>query len=383
MRSRNAALVAYAFIAPWLVALVTFIGYPFLASLYFSLCDYAPLKTPLFVGLANYAELGRDVVFLRSMTTTVIFAAVALPLGVVLAVVLSLFLSANVGGQSFYRAAYYLPHLIPSVVVAILWMWMFNPQFGILNVALAPFGKVLSWLLTPFAAISLPVPGWALLIAVLATFALWRYLSLRAKGAAAAHSRMLRGAAHGALVCFVGSALAAACVWITPTDLEKVKSPGWLTDANPFPSNLSVAPSWALWALIYMSMWNVGQMAVIYLAKLQDIPAELYEAAELDGASYLEKTWNITIPMLSPVILFNVIMGIIGVFQIFTEPYIMTGGGPEDKTRFVAMFIYDQAFLYQRLGYGSAVAWVLFLVIAGLTLLALRISRGHVFYAGR
>jgi multiple sugar transport system permease protein len=124
-------------------------------------------------------------------------------------------------------------------------------------------------------------------------------------------------------------------------------------------------------------------MAVIYLAKLQDVPVELYEAADIDGANWLSKTWHITIPMISPVILFNVVMAIIGTFQVFAEPYIMTNGGPEDKTRFVAMFVYDQAFLYQRVGYASAVAWVLFVIIVVLTILAFRMSRRHVYYAGR
>jgi multiple sugar transport system permease protein len=138
-----------------------------------------------------------------------------------------------------------------------------------------------------------------------------------------------------------------------------------------------------MWALIIMSMWGVGQMAVIYLAKLQDVPAELYEAAEIDGANWWGKIWHVTVPLISPVILFNVVMAIIGTFQIFAEPYIMTGGGPEDKTRFVAMFIYDQAFQYHRLGYASAVAWVMFLLIVVLTLLTFRVSRKHVHYFGR
>ena len=130
-------------------------------------------------------------------------------------------------------------------------------------------------------------------------------------------------------------------------------------------------------------MWGVGQMAVIYLAKLQDVPVELYEAAEIDGAGWWRKTRSVTIPLISPVILFNVVMSIIGAFQVFAAPYIMTQGGPEDKTRFVAMFVYDQAFQYHRLGYASAVAAVLFLIIVALTLLAFRLSKRHVHYAAR
>ena len=376
-------ITGYAFMAPWLAALIFLIGYPFVASMYFSTCDYSPLKEPLFVGVDNYTELMQDTVFRQSMLVTIAFAVVAIPLGVLLALTLALFLNTRIRGVSFYRVIYYLPHLVPSVVVAILWMWMFNPQFGILNVVLAPFGKAAAYLLTPFALINPPVPGWLGLVAVIVIFAAWwKTRSLSQDYLRAGHERFKRASTVLAIV-FVAAVLFALTTWLNPIDIRKIQSPGWLTDGNPFPSGLSFAPSWALWALIYMSMWGVGQMAIIYLAKLQDVPVELYEAADLDGANWWQKTWHITLPMISPVILFNVIMGIIGAFQVFTEPYIMTGGGPEDRTRFVAMFIYDQAFEYQRLGYASAVAWVLFLVIVGLTMLALRISRERVYYAGK
>ena len=382
-RATRRALAGYGFVAPWLVALVFFIGYPFASSLYFSACEYPPMRGPLFVGAENYAELARDTVFRESMLVTIVFAVVAIPLGVVLALTLAIMLNSRIRGQSVYRVIYYLPHLVPSVAVAILWMWMFNPSFGILNVVLAPFGWAAAKVLGVFAKWSPPVSGFGVLVGIVAYALVWRWLRRKA-----GDSRRRKGPGLAAMLRISGAVLAmlavfALFVWIGPEDVKKVASPGWLTDANPFPSGLSVAPSWALWALVYMSMWGVGQMAVIYLAKLQDVPVELYEAADLDGANWWQKTRNITIPMISPVILFNVVMGIIGAFQVFTEPYIMTGGGPEDRTRFVAMFIYDQAFQYQRLGYASAVAWVLFLVIVALTMLAIRISRERVYYAAR
>lgn len=381
-RSTHRTLVGYAFITPWLVALLFFIGYPFVASLFFSACEYPPLRGPLFVGFENYQELARDAVFRESMLVTIVFAAVAIPLGVVLALTLALFLNSRIRGRSIYRVVFYLPHLVPSVVVAILWMWMFNPQFGILNLVLTPFGKAAAFLLRPFAALRPGVHGIAGLLLVAGTFAAWRWFRKKASDP----RREVRAFAIASRVCgvlFAAAVLFALAVWLEPVDIRKMQSPGWLTDGNPFPSGLSIAPSWALWAIIYMSLWGVGQMAIIYLAKLQDVPVELYEAADLDGANWWQKTRHVTLPMISPVILFNVVMGIIGAFQVFTEPYIMTGGGPEDRTRFVAMFIYDQAFQYQRLGYASAVAWVLFLIIVVLTLLALRLSRERVYYAGR
>jgi ABC-type sugar transport system permease subunit len=394
--SQRETIKGYAFVAPWLMALVFLIGYPFLASLYFSTCEYPPLRGPLFVGAENYAELAQDSVFQQSMLVTIVYAVIAIPLGVVLALTLAMLLNARIRGRSIYRVIYYLPHLVPTVVVAILWMWMFNPQFGILNVVLAPFAKVAAFLLRPFAAIDPGMGGGMALILVIHMYVLWRWL---ARKLAAPHTEPLvkiRGwivarpseerlllASRIALGVFVAAVALGLAAWLKPVDLDKMRSPGWLTDASPFPSGISGGPSWALWALIYMSMWGVGQMAVIYLAKLQDVPAELYEAADLDGANWWQKTRHVTIPMISPVILFNIVMGIIGAFQVFAEPYIMTRGGPEDKTRFVAMFIYDQAFQYQRLGYASAVAWVLFLVIVALTMLALRLSRERVYYAAR
>jgi ABC-type sugar transport system permease subunit len=385
-RSTISTLTGYAFVAPWAFALVVLIGYPFAASFYFSLCDYPPLQRPAFVGLDNYAELALDPAFRGSMLVTLVFALVAIPLGVVLALALAMLLNSRIRGRSIYRVLYYLPHLVPSVVVAILWMWMFNPEFGILNVMLKPFGRGLALLLTPFAAWHPPLPSWAPLVAMIGSLAAWRRLRRAAERTprdARDAGSSLRWPARTAGAAFAASVLLALAVWVQPEDLRKIQSPGWLTDATPFPSGLAWAPPWALWALVYMSLWGVGQMAVIYLAKLQDVPAELLEAAELDGAGAWRKTVHILVPMISPVILFNVVMAIIGAFQVFAEPYIMTGGGPEDRTRFIAMFIYSQAFLYQRLGYASAVAWVLFVVIVGLTLLALRIGRDRVYYAAR
>lgn len=140
----------------------------------------------------------------------------------------------------------------------------------------------------------------------------------------------------------------------------------------------------ALPSLALMSLWGCGQMAIIYLAKLQDVPQDLYEAAELDGAGAWAVFWNIELPQLSPMILFNIVMGIIGTFQIFAEPYILTGGtgGPNYATYLVPMFIYQHAFEYQRMGYACAAAWILFGLIALLTIVAFRIGQRRVYYAG-
>lgn len=147
---------------------------------------------------------------------------------------------------------------------------------------------------------------------------------------------------------------------------------GWLTN-----------PSVALPALAFMSLWSVGHTVVIYLAGLQDVPKELYEAAEIDGATGLRRLWNVTIPMISPVIFFNLIMAVIGVFRVFEMPYIMTGGGPARATQFIAMYVYDNAFLYVRMGYASAIALIQLLIVLALTGLAFWSSKHWVHYQGK
>ena len=384
-------LTGYAFVLPWLIALTVFIGYPFLAGFYFSFCDFPPLRGPLFVGLENYSQLLHDPVFHRSLGVTLVYAAVAIPLGVLLALTLAMLLNTRIRGQSLYRVIFFLPHLVPTVVVALLWLWIFNPQFGLLNMVLGLLTTAADGWTGMFFDLRCALVGESFLTPqALVLFAgpltAWLAFGRWLRPALGEHPRLhtfLKAMGVITLSLSVLTAIYAGLHWLMPVDMRKLHSPGWLSDATPLPSAIPFAPAWALWAIVVMGMWGVGQMAVIYLAKLQDVPVQLYEAADIDGASWWRKTWHITIPMISPVILFNVVMAIIGTFQVFTEPYIMTRGGPEDKTRFVAMFVYDHAFQYQKVGYASAVAWVLFLLIVALTLLAFRLSRRHVFYAGR
>ena len=148
--------------------------------------------------------------------------------------------------------------------------------------------------------------------------------------------------------------------------------PGWLSDRH-----------WAMPSLVLMSLWGVGNTVVIYLAGLQDVPRELYEAAELDGAGPLGKALNVTLPMISPVIFFNLIMAIIGTLQVFTLPFIMTQGGPERSTYFLTYYLYDNAFTFLRMGYASAMAWVQLLMILALTAVAFWSGRRWVHYQGK
>jgi multiple sugar transport system permease protein len=140
------------------------------------------------------------------------------------------------------------------------------------------------------------------------------------------------------------------------------------------------SPVWSKPSLILMSLWGIGGIIVIFLAGLQDIPEYLYEAADLDGASRLQKFWKITVPLLSPVIFFNVVTGLIAASQVFTEAYIMTGGGPLESTTFVNLKIYLLAFKDVKMGYASAMAWVMFLILVPMTLLLFRVSKRWMNY---
>src|SRR5687767_832186 len=148
--------------------------------------------------------------------------------------------------------------------------------------------------------------------------------------------------------------------------------PGWLTDAD-----------WAMSALVLMSFWGIGNTVVIYLAGLQDVPRELYEAADIDGATTLRKVWHVTLPYVSPVIFFNLIMGLIGSLQVFAAPMIMTQGGPARSTYFYTMYLYDNAFRFLNMGYASAMAWVQLLLVLALTALAFWSGKRWVHYQGK
>jgi len=280
-----------AFISPWLVGFLAFTLIPIGLSLYYSFCDYSLLQPPLFKGLANYRLLARDSVFWKVVFNTAIYALMALPLGMVVALGAAMLLNMKLRGQSIYRTIIFLPSLVPAVASAMLWLWLFNAKLGLINLALQKLG------------VSNP--------------------------------------------------------------------PGWLTDVR-----------WAMPALVIMSFWGIGNSVIIYLAGLQDVPRELYEAASIDGANTARKIWHVTLPFISPVIFFNLIMGIIGTLQVFAVPYIMTQGGPARSTYFYTMYLYDNAFNYLKMGYANAMAWIQLLIVLALTALAAWSSKRWVHYQG-
>jgi multiple sugar transport system permease protein len=151
----------------------------------------------------------------------------------------------------------------------------------------------------------------------------------------------------------------------------RIRGPGWLA-----------SPSWALPALVVMSMWGVGGGMIIYLAGLQGIPTTLYDAAMVDGANAWHRLRHVTLPMMTPIIFYNLIMGVIGTFQYFTNAYVMTSGGPAEATLFYNLYLYNNAFRYMEMGYASALAWILFVIVLILTILIFRSSAAWVYYEG-
>lgn len=293
--ARRRLMAGLGFTSLWILGLGAFTAYPVLASLYYSFCDYSILQRPVWIGLENYRQLAEDDVFWLSLRNTLFFAALSVPLGTVVSLGLALLLNQKVIGQAFFRTLFYLPSIVPVVASSMLWLWIFNGQYGVLNEMLSP------------------------------VLALW------------------------------GG-----------------RPPAWLAD-----------PEWAKPALILMSLWGVGNSTVIYLAGLQDVPRELHESAELDGAGPLRRLWHVTLPLLSPVIYFNVVMGLIGAMQVFTQGFVMSGGvegAPARSTLFYAIYLYSTAFYDLRMGYASAMAWVLFILVALLTWTANRVAARRVHY---
>ena len=285
---RHEFYAGYAFAAPWFFGFLVFGGGPILFSLFMSFCEYDIFHPPKWIGLKNYADMFvRDELFYKSMANT-LFMAIGIPLGMALSLSIAMLLSFEIRGMAVYRTFFYLPAIMPAVAASILWLWIFNPQEGILNALLGRLG----------------LPG-----------------------------------------------------------------PRWLQD-----------PIWAKPALILMGLWGAGSGMIIWLAGLKGIPKHLYEAAEIDGAGRWRKFINITLPMLSPYILLNLIMGVIGTFQIFTQAYVMTQGGPVNATLFYAYALFNNAFKYLKMGYASAMAWVLFIIVLTLTGLQLYISKHWVHY---
>jgi multiple sugar transport system permease protein len=290
MRVRRELLFGLLFVSPWLLGFALFTLYPLVSSLYYSFTSYHITGSPIWIGWGNFQEMfTQDDLFWVSLWNSAVYTLVSVPLDVTVALVLAVLLNTSVPGRRIFRTIFFLPQIMPAVVMAILFKMIFSTQGGLLNDGLG-------------------------------------FLNIGAVD--------------------------------------------WLA-----------SPDWAMRSLILMTTWGVGNTVVIFLAGLQDVPVHLYEAARIDGAGSLSLFRHVTIPLVSPVILFNVVLNLIGAFQTFVVPFIVTNGGPLNSTMLYPLQVYQNAFQNFRMGYASAEAWFMFVIIFGLTLLTLRLSRGVVHYS--
>lgn len=286
---RRETIEGYLCISPWLIGFAFLTLGPIVFSLAMSLTKWDMINPPHWVGAGNYAQIFTDDFrFRQSLKVTAIYAAIAVPLGLVCSLALAMLLNVSVRGMRLFRSIFYLPAILPGVAVAMVWLAVFKPYGGVLNSMLSVFG-------------------------------------------------------------------AKPVMWLTSTE-------------------------WALPSFVLMSLWGVGGGMLIYLAGLQSVPTHLYEAAEIDGAGSWGRFRHVTLPMISPTIFFNLIMGIIGSFQVFTSSFVMTGGGPAYATLFYVLYLYQKAFSYLQMGYACALAWILFGVILALTLIVFKTSARWVYY---
>jgi multiple sugar transport system permease protein len=298
-RARWRNIEGWLFVSPVVLGLLTWTLIPFATAFYFSLTRYDMLSTPIFTGLKNYNHLWHDPLFWQSVKVTLSFAAMFLPLSMIIGLGMAILLNQNVRGIGLLRTAFYIPSIVPLVATSVLWIWLLNPQDGLINLAL-------------------------------------KKLHL-------------------------------------PTGL-------WLTD-----------PGSALPSLVLISLWSVGGGMIVYLAGLQGVPEEYYEAAKIDGAGAPSQFWHITLPIISPTLFYQLVLGLIASMQYFTQAFVLGGtnvnnggmGEPLNSTLFQTIYIYQIAFNYYQMGYACALSVALFVMILALTLVVFGTQRFWVFYGDR
>ncbi len=278
----------YFFIAPGIIGFLVFSLGPMLYSLFLSTMEWDIINPMKFVGIENYLNLLQDDLTWKSLRVTFWYTILSVPLIVIVDFLIAMLLNTKVKGISVFRTIFYIPSIIPLVATCAVWMFIYNPTYGLLNGVLRAF--------------HLPV-------------------------------------------------------------MQFLDRPS------------TVVPSLAMIAL-----WCSGNTVIIYLAGLQSVSRQLYEAAQMDGAGKLKCLIHITIPMMTPIIFYNVVMAIINSLQTFTQAYIMTEGGPANSSMFLSLMIYNNAFRYRRMGYAAALSWILFVIVGILTAALFASSRKWVFY---
>lgn len=285
----NENVAGYLFVAPLIIGLLIFTYGPVLAAFALSFTKGDYISTPKWIGLDNYARLLQDDLFWKSFRNTLYYVIGVVPAGLILALLLALAMNQKLRGIVIFRTVFFLPAITASVTIGLMWLWIYNPEFGVLNFLLKQIG---------------------------------------------------------------------------------IRGPAWLS-----------SPAWAMPAIIVMAIWRgLGYNMLIYLAGLQGIPEVYYEAAEIDGAGRWAKFWHITVPLLSPTTFLLVTLSMIGAFQVFEYTYVMTAGGPVYSTLTMVLNIYNYAFRNFEMGYASALAYVLFFILLGLTTIQFRLQGRWVHY---
>lgn len=289
MKKRKRQLAPYLFISPWVFGFLAFTLGPLVLSLVMSFFDWPITKSPEFIGLGNYTKMfAGDPQFYKSLLITLRFAVIFVPLNMAIALFLAMLITQPIKGVKVFRTIFYIPAVVSGVAISIIWAWLLDSHYGIVNYLLSVIG---------------------------------------------------------------------------------IEGPKWLID-----------PKWAMLAIVFASAWGVGTMMLIFYTAIKSIPKSLYEAAAIDGAGPVKSFFKITIPMITPTILFNLITSLIAALQQLTLVLLLTKGGPLKSTFFYGMYVYTNAFKYHKLGYASANAWIMFLVILALTALVFKSSSAWVFY---
>ena len=288
-KGANKYLWVGVFLLPSLIGLLLFTVMPILSSLGLTLFEWDLLTPPNFVGTNNFERLFADEDFWRALKNTLTYIVSYIPFVMAGSLAIAIVLNQKLKGRMFFRASFFIPVVSAWVAIALLWKWIFNPRFGLLNFALGLVG---------------------------------------------------------------------------------IEGPAWLFD-----------PQWAMSAVVITSVWkDLGFLMVMFLAGLQGIPNVYYEAASIDGANRWQTFWRITLPLLSPTAFFALIISLINSFQVFDQVWIMTEGGPAGATSVLVELIVKNAFSYSRMGYASALSWVLFLLVFAVTVVQMRLQRRWVAY---
>lgn len=290
-------LEGYLFISPWILGMVLFALGPILASFGLAFTRWNLFTEPEYVGWANFQKLAHDPLFYKSVFNTIYYTIFAVPLGLVLALGLAMLVNHRLRGVNFFRTAFFLPNVVAGIAMLLLWKWLFDPNFGLINL-------FLDW-----------------------------------------------------------TGLMAALEWIG------IGRPQWIS------SRAGAMPG-----MIFMSIWGLGGSMMIFLAGLQNIPRELIEAAELDGAGPWKRFRYVTVPLLTPTIFFLMMVGVIASLQVFNQAYVMTQGGPAHATLFYVLYLFQTAFERFQMGYACAMALVLFIITLIVSLIQLAMGKKWVHY---